>query len=81
MERRIFMKRTYPDYYDDFKCIADKCPKTCCAGWQIEIDEDSIEKYRRKKIETVDFKHECFFQDKEKRSQQRCHCLQALGHA
>lgn len=61
------MKRTYPDYYDDFKCIADKCPKTCCAGWQIEIDEDSIEKYRRKKIETVDFKHECFFQDKEKR--------------
>ena len=61
------MKRTYPDYYDDFKCIAGKCPKTCCAGWQIEIDEDSLEKYRRKKIDTVDFVHECFYQDKEKR--------------
>lgn len=61
------MKRTYPDYYDDFVCIADKCPQTCCAGWQIEIDEDALKRYREKKIETVDFKHECFKQDKEKR--------------
>ena len=61
------MKRTYPDYYDDFKCIADKCPQTCCAGWQIEIDGDSLKKYRDKNIKTVDFKHECFCQDKEKR--------------
>ena len=50
------MKRTYPDYYDNFVCIADKCPKTCCAGWQIEIDEDALKRYREKKIETVDFK-------------------------
>ena len=61
------MKRTYPDYYDDFVCIADKCPQTCCAGWQIEIDEEALKRYREKKIETVDFKHECFYQDKEKR--------------
>ena len=61
------MKRTYPDYYDDFNCIADKCPQTCCAGWQIEIDEDALNRYREKAIKTVDFKHECFFQDKEKR--------------
>ncbi|MBO4678074.1 MAG: flagellin lysine-N-methylase [Lachnospiraceae bacterium] len=61
------MKRTYPDYYDDFKCIADKCPETCCAGWQIEIDEEALKRYREKKIDTVDFKHECFYQDKEKR--------------
>ena len=61
------MKRTYPDYYDDFVCIADKCPMTCCAGWQIEIDEDSLKNYRKKNIETVDFKHECFFQDRDKR--------------
>ena len=61
------MKRTYPDYYDNFVCIADKCPQTCCAGWQIEIDEDALKRYRDKKIETVDFKHECFYQDKEKR--------------
>ena len=58
------MKRTYPDYYDDFVCIADKCPQTCCAGWQIEIDTDALKRYRDKKIETVDFKHECYYQDK-----------------
>ena len=61
------MKRTYPDYYNDFNCIADKCPQTCCAGWQIEIDEEALKRYREKNIETVDFKHECFYQDKEKR--------------
>jgi len=31
--------------YDKFKCIADKCPETCCAGWQIVIDEDSLDRY------------------------------------
>lgn len=31
--------------YNSFRCIADKCPKSCCIGWQIMIDEDSIEKY------------------------------------
>ena len=34
-----------PDYYDKFSCIADKCEATCCAGWQIVIDEDSLERY------------------------------------
>ena len=61
------MRRIYPDYYEKFTCIADKCPQTCCAGWEIEIDEAALKKYRELKIETVDFKHECFKQDKEKR--------------
>lgn len=34
-----------PNYYDKFKCIADKCEATCCAGWQIVIDEDSLKRY------------------------------------
>lgn len=34
-----------PHYYQDFVCTADKCPDTCCAGWQIVIDENSLEKY------------------------------------
>ena len=34
-----------PNYYNKFKCIADKCEATCCAGWQIVIDEDSLEQY------------------------------------
>ena len=36
---------TYPDYYKNFKCIADKCEATCCAGWQIMIDDEAMDKY------------------------------------
>ena len=34
-----------PHYYDRFSCTAEQCPDTCCAGWQIVIDENSLEKY------------------------------------
>ncbi len=39
------MKYRMPDYYKDFKCIADKCPDTCCSGWDIVIDDKSMRKY------------------------------------
>lgn len=35
-----------PDYYTEFKCIADKCTDTCCAGWEIDIDEDTSAFYQ-----------------------------------
>ena len=35
----------YPVYYKDFKCIADKCPDTCCSGWQIVVDEKTADFY------------------------------------
>ncbi len=41
------MNNTYPSYYKKFVCIADKCPDTCCAGWQIAVDPESAEKYKR----------------------------------
>lgn len=41
------MQITRPDYYKEFSCIAGDCPDTCCAGWQIMIDEKSLRKYRR----------------------------------
>jgi len=41
------MRYTKPHFYDQFECIADRCPDTCCAGWQIVIDEDSLEKYEQ----------------------------------
>ena len=40
------MQYTAPHYYKKFKCIADKCPDTCCAGWQIMIDNKSMRKYK-----------------------------------
>lgn len=39
------MKNTYPTYYKKFECIADKCSDTCCAGWEIVVDDASAEKY------------------------------------
>lgn len=34
-----------PLYYNDFKCIADKCTHSCCIGWEIDIDEDTLRTY------------------------------------
>lgn len=43
------MKIFVPDYYRDFKCIADKCTDSCCVGWAIEIDDVTLEKYKKLK--------------------------------
>lgn len=40
------MKLYAPKYYKRFKCIADKCIHSCCVGWEIDIDERTLEKYR-----------------------------------
>ena len=39
------MEIRVPHYYRKFQCTADQCPDTCCAGWQIVIDEKTLEKY------------------------------------
>lgn len=41
------MKTVVPDYYPDFRCKADKCKHTCCAGWEIDIDGETYETYKR----------------------------------
>ena len=38
---------TKPDYYNEFACLADQCEDTCCAGWQIVIDDASLEAYKK----------------------------------
>ena len=43
----LYMKIYAPSYYGKFKCIADKCKHSCCVGWEIDIDEDSLECYKR----------------------------------
>lgn len=35
-----------PDYYDKFQCIADRCKHSCCVGWEIDIDEETLEIYK-----------------------------------
>lgn len=34
-----------PDYYDKFQCAAGACHDTCCAAWDIVIDEESAAFY------------------------------------
>lgn len=68
------MLYTYPDYYKEFQCIADKCEDTCCAGWQIVVDEESLQRYKQETSDyketlhaSIDWKEQVFRQDKEKR--------------
>lgn len=35
-----------PCFFDKFKCKADKCTDTCCAGWEVDIDAETYEKYK-----------------------------------
>ena len=34
-----------PDYYDKFKCIAERCSDSCCIGWEIDIDPETLTIY------------------------------------
>lgn len=40
------MKRTKPTYFDDFRCIAARCPDSCCKEWDVLVDEDKAALYR-----------------------------------
>ncbi len=35
-----------PSYYKSFSCLAGACMHSCCIGWEIDIDEDSLARYR-----------------------------------
>ena len=39
------MKLYAPKYYRDFSCIADRCRHSCCIGWEIDVDDATMEKY------------------------------------
>lgn len=34
-----------PSFYKSFKCIAGDCPDSCCQGWEVDADSDSLEYY------------------------------------
>ena len=31
----------YPDFYKEFKCIANRCEDSCCKDWDIDIDSET----------------------------------------
>ena len=55
------MKIIKPEFYKDFKCIAGECPDSCCQGWEVDADSESLEFYKtlsdeldiKKKIDSV----------------------------
>lgn len=46
------MKYYAPSYYSKFSCIGGQCTHSCCAGWEIDIDEETLARYREMGGET-----------------------------
>ncbi len=44
----------YPNYYNKFECIANRCKHSCCIGWEIDIDDDTMELYSSLEGELAD---------------------------
>ena len=40
------MNEVFPNYYDNFNCIAGRCKHNCCIGWEIDIDDETMELYQ-----------------------------------
>lgn len=47
----VSLKWMAPQDYSAFSCIADRCTHSCCAGWEIDIDQESLQRYRSLKGE------------------------------
>ena len=37
---------TKPNRDGEFRCLAGSCPDTCCAGWEIVVDDVSADRFR-----------------------------------
>lgn len=40
------MRVVYPSIFTGFSCLAGDCPLTCCIGWSVDIDAESLERYQ-----------------------------------
>ena len=40
------LRHLQPDFYGRFRCRASACRHSCCRGWEIDIDENTLELYR-----------------------------------
>ena len=36
---------TRPEWDKEFRCLAGDCPDTCCAGWELPVDQESARRY------------------------------------
>lgn len=49
LQKGNIMQYTIPHYFKKFQCTASACTDTCCAGWEIVIDEKTVKKYKKVK--------------------------------
>lgn len=40
------MEKITWNVYNQFRCIAEKCTDSCCAGWEVDVDETAQSYYR-----------------------------------
>ena len=64
------LKYIKENLFDSFRCTAADCQETCCAGWQIVIDEASLKRYKRLKgdfasrlLKSIDWDEGSFLQN------------------
>lgn len=39
------MKLIKPAYFDDFRCLAGRCPDSCCQEWDVQVDDATARRY------------------------------------
>lgn len=68
------MKLAAPNYYQNFHCKAGACRHSCCIGWEIGIDENSLTRFRgvpgelgKKLHEKIDWENRFFRLDEKER--------------
>ena len=40
------MTEVFLSCFASFRCIAGACPDTCCAGWEVDLDDDTVRRYQ-----------------------------------
>ncbi len=45
MESYLKIKAYAPEWMENFSCLGSNCPKTCCKGWNIPVDQEHAERY------------------------------------
>lgn len=43
-----------PSFLGKFFCLGDKCEDTCCKGWGMQVDADTVARYRKDAPELLD---------------------------
>ena len=67
-------------FLQNFRCIGEKCPQTCCSGWDIALDEQDVRYYQKNPTILGNLRDNCdFVALKMHRTNNRCSNLNEEG--